>query len=340
MSVAEKITSDKNSDFTPDVVILANNLDRFNGFAAFLQKNGFPCQVYSTVEFSQFENTKPDTVFYISFNFTGANPIALAHDLEQRLGMTCIVFAESDDFQTAAKLSSAKMTQTLQHPYTQKNFLMGLQTIVKKRKAEQEKEKRRLSHQRHEQQQKSVTDGGVIVQKGQAQEATSATVIHGAAKPSISMVQEGVSAETKASVIAGEKAQSHMVVQHADPLPRNSRQLNSLEEEKDHHKYFSENQTSPRSPRPLSTIKASASVKNQNKANSESEASASIHAPEPNQEMEQARTAPANKEFDWEGLQKSMDQQFMDHKWAIFGVSLFGILICCYCLYQMILMGH
>lgn len=332
MSVAEKITPDIPPEFTPDVVILANDLERFSGFAAFLQKNGFACQVFNSVEFSQFENTKPDTIFYISFNFSGANPITLAQDLEQRLGMTCIVFAESDDFQTAAKLSSAKMTQTLQHPYTQKNFLMGLQTIVKKRKAEYEKEKRRQSHHRQEQQQKTVTDGGVIVQKGIAQEASSATVIQGETKPSISIVQEGIKTETKVAVIAGEKTQSHTIVQHANPLTRKSRQFNALEEEK---------ATPARQPRPLSSnesqdtpqsVVAEPSVKDV----------ARVAVATPSQVIEETQSAPkqGKAEFDWEGLQQSMDQQFMDHKWAIFGVSLLGILICCYCLYQMILMGH
>lgn len=313
------------------VVILANDLERFNLFGAFLTKNGFPCQVFNELQYSQFDSTPTNTVFYISFNFNGAHVIQVTQDLEHRLGMTCIVFAESDDFQTAAKLSSAKMTQTLQHPYTQKNFLMGLQTIVKKRKTELAKEQRRQNHRRADQpleetaaelvtkfsrEKNPIKDNSVIIQEGINLGPTRTTVIPGEEYKSQTVVQEGQQSDSLFAHVKGDKVDAFFTIQHQQELTRNNRQFEPLAKQSQTNGHIQEIQ-----PADISTTHAP----NQ-----------STVAPK---EHEAASPTPVQS-FDWDRLQQTIDAQFMDNRWAILSVSCFGIVICLYCLYQMLTMGR
>ncbi len=90
------------------------------------------------------EPQDPTTVFFVSFNLKSQPAIDLGKALEKKF--SCIVFAEETGTQNAAKLGSAKFNQTLQHPYTEKNFVMAVQTIVKNRKAQWEKDERKRIH--------------------------------------------------------------------------------------------------------------------------------------------------------------------------------------------------
>ena len=137
-----RLSEDIEAEFNPLVVIIASQPDRYSKFAEHLLKNGFKAEVYSDSVASLTEQPKPGTIFFVSFNLTSEDPAALAKTIESHHNV-CIVFAELEGFDTAAKLSSAKMTQTLQHPYTEKNFLMAVQTIVKKRKVQHEKNLRK-----------------------------------------------------------------------------------------------------------------------------------------------------------------------------------------------------
>jgi hypothetical protein len=137
-----KLSNDIEAEFNPLVVIVAEDPIRFESFAGVLIKNGFRCEVHVNPPTDEIESPKPGTVFFVSFNLKTADPGFVAKWIEEKQS-TCIVFAEHEGFDTAAKLSSAKMAQTLQHPYTSRNFLMAVQTIVKKRKVQHEKELRK-----------------------------------------------------------------------------------------------------------------------------------------------------------------------------------------------------
>ena len=140
-----KLSDDIEAELHPHVVIVANDSEKYAKFASHLEKNGFPCQVFTALPAELAESPRQGTIFFTSFNLRLADPIATARAVEQKLNMVCIVFAELEGFETAAKLSSAKMSQTLQFPYTEKNFLMAVQTIVKKRTVQHEKNLRKLS---------------------------------------------------------------------------------------------------------------------------------------------------------------------------------------------------
>lgn len=144
MAAEELYLSDNiDAEFNPKVAILCNDSIRFEAYAEHLWKNNYPCQVYNSPDDNVFNSPEPGTIFFISFNLKSGDAVALSKRLEQAHHMTCIVFAEVQGVDTAAKLSSAKLTQTLQHPYTEKNFLMAVHTVVKKRKAQHEKNLRK-----------------------------------------------------------------------------------------------------------------------------------------------------------------------------------------------------
>ncbi|MES2962679.1 MAG: hypothetical protein V4760_02235, partial [Bdellovibrionota bacterium] len=132
-------------EFDPLVVIVADDRARYESFAAHLVKNGFKCELHDELPESLLESPVPGTIFFVSFNLKTSDASLLARRIEQKNNL-CIVFAEQQGIETAAKLSSAKLTQTLQHPYTEKNFTMAVQTIVKKRRVQLEKDLRKQSH--------------------------------------------------------------------------------------------------------------------------------------------------------------------------------------------------
>ncbi|MEK7356600.1 MAG: hypothetical protein AAB250_09135 [Bdellovibrionota bacterium] len=139
-----KLSENIEAEFNPLVVIVAEDPERYSSFASHLLKNGFKCEVHDHLPETFIERPTPGTVFFVSFNLKSYDATLLARRIEQKNNI-CIVFAEHEGFDTAAKLSSAKMSQTLQHPYTEKNFLMAVQTIVKKRKVQHEKDLRKQS---------------------------------------------------------------------------------------------------------------------------------------------------------------------------------------------------
>ncbi len=183
---------DNQVDPNPHAIIVCNDLEKYAEFAALLEKNGYPAR---TVQNMPEEVPRPGTVYFVSFNLQSTNAVFLAKQIESQ-GMICIVFAEEPGVQTAAKLSSAKMTQTLQHPYTQKNFVMAVQTIVKNRKAQFEKDLRKKQHdERLKSQQKTsgpAANAGIIIQEGAKQVTDdSAKVFKGESSENFSATQSG-----------------------------------------------------------------------------------------------------------------------------------------------------
>ncbi len=181
-------------ELNPHVVIIANDLERFAEFAALLEKKGFPCR---TLRAFPDETARAGTVYFLSFNLQSTPAIPLGKKIEQ-LGMACIVFAEEVGVQTAAKLSSAKMSQTLQHPYTEKNFVMAVQTIVKNRKAAFEKDERKRQYDErlraNQKNSKLMTDAGLIIQEAPEQITDdSARVFKNDASKSFFAIQQGPS---------------------------------------------------------------------------------------------------------------------------------------------------
>lgn len=141
-----RLSKDLDAEFNPHVVIIANDHERFQRFADHLTAKGFPSVALTTAEDAAVSEPRPGTVFYVSFNLKVGDVPTIVRLIEQTNGMVCIVFAEEEGTKTAAKLSSAKFTQTLQNPYTEKNFLMAMQTVVKNRKAQHEKNLRKQAH--------------------------------------------------------------------------------------------------------------------------------------------------------------------------------------------------
>lgn len=191
-----KLSADLEAEFSPHAAILANNRGKFDAFAVYLERNGFPAKVYDSLRDPDLVNPRAGTVFFVSFNLNGSDVASTVRLIEENLHMTAVVFAEKEDFKTAASLSSAKMSHTLQHPYTEKNFLMAMQNIVKKRRAEHEKELRKQTvHDRRKGAatvEPDVKKPSFIIQKGAAGEGGAGTqVIKGDAEKVKSIIQEG-----------------------------------------------------------------------------------------------------------------------------------------------------
>ncbi|HMN69347.1 MAG TPA: hypothetical protein PKC28_12470 [Bdellovibrionales bacterium] len=186
-----KLSDDIDGELNPHVVILANDSVRFQTFKAHLEKNSYPTQILNSAEDPMLQSPRAGTVVFVSFNLKAANAIGVTKRLEQQLGLNCVVFAEAEGVDTAAKLSSAKMTQTLQFPYTEKNFTMAVQTLVKKRKAQHEKNLRKQNFmerqkQKGEAQNNRIETGGVFVQKSAPQIETGGTRVFEGAAPTAS----------------------------------------------------------------------------------------------------------------------------------------------------------
>lgn len=309
-----------NAELHPHVVIFANDVDNYGVFSQYLCENDFPSQIFADPNEFTFNDLRPGTVFFISFNLKSTDVTALVRRIE-KMRMYCIVFAENEDFQTAAQLGSAKMPQTLQYPYTQKNFLMAMQTLVRKRKEQFEKEIRQRQH--HERQKgpkleaaeakndgprlfKSDSenkDSGFIIQEGIENHARTTTHIQGDAAPAIASIMQ-----------KGTKGSSFFIIQKGEAPPEPTQReplLRVANTKKAHAEETLQYGPLKEDPTPTSQPSAALQV-----------------APK----EEQARKAP-EAEFTRNREYKSLRAELMGEYWAILAVVAVGTAVCGYCLY-------
>ncbi len=299
------MNTEQELDLKPHAVIVANDITRFADFAAFLEKNGFPCQTVQALDEVQ---SRPGSVYFLSFNLLSEPAVNVAKKIEQTPGHVCIVFAEEPGVQTAAKLSSAKMSQTLQHPYTEKNFLMAVQTIVKKRKAQFEKDLRKRQHEERMKARitKSVTekDHGIIIQE--APEGLTDSSVR---------IFKADAAEMFSEIQSGAHAKSFFIIQEGPTI------IGASERE------AVEKVTMKR----LEMASEPASVKRKS-------FETKVHQESPDKSDEAPQTKSVSQFAATERTPKSPPayERPMSHFWAVLGVCLVGSAICLYCVYQIL----
>jgi hypothetical protein len=286
-----------------EIVILANDTGRFASYSAHLLQNGFPCRVLTALPD---EAPLAGTVYFVSFNLNSQPATAIAKKLEQA-GMACIVFAEEAGVQTAAKLSSAKMSRTLQHPYTEKNFLMAVQTIVKNRKAQSEKDERKRQHdERLKARMKAaegVKDHGIIIQEAPERLADKGAMVFKMDAP-----------EPQTLVQAGGRSHDFFVIQEGAKAAGGNRReaLASVPAEKASRpetEAVHENSVAPK--------------KTFIVAVKEEAAPAAASPAVPAAPLSLSPRAPAR-------------EATMNQFWAVFGMCMIGSAVCLYCLYEII----
>lgn len=299
-----KSPADIEAELHPHVVIFANSLERFGQYSEFLSSNGYPAQFHQFPVESALNSPREGTVYFVSFNLKSTDPLVLSKQIELNLKMTCIVFAEDEGIGTATQLSSAKMTQTLQHPYTQKNFLMAMQTIVKKRKEDFEKEMRQKNHRETRQfkmrAENEIKTDGVYIQKGPEAMAAPSTLIKGDGKQMAKMILQQAS-----------QGKGFFVIQDAVSPVGKSRTLNVA---------GSKN---------LATTPAEAM---------KAEDPAVISTPQIQRPEALEELIPADRVLHQPKATayKSMREELMSEYWAILAMLFLGISICCYCLYEIL----
>lgn len=318
MAAAEiKLSDNTDAELHPHVVIIANDLERFAAFSSLLEKNGFPCQI---TQDTKIESPRPGTVYFVSYNLKTTNSIEVAKYIEQQLRLHCIVFAEEEGVQTATKLSSAKMTQTLQYPYTEKNFLMAMQTIVKNRKAQHEKDLRKKQHEERLRAQMNsssaikAADPGLIIQKGIEQMGPDATtVFKGEGHEQFMLVQKGPATESFFAIQEGAK-----------PAPTAAREVTQPE--------INKRSAMGESSVPAKNRGHDLTLVRENAANSEPGAVTELAGAPPAKEAQAARGsfAPSNANKFERG------ERPMSEVWAIVITCLVGSIVCLYCIYQIL----
>lgn len=299
-----KSPADIEAELHPHVVIFANSLERFGQYSEFLSGNGYPTQFHQFPVESALNSPREGTVYFVSFNLKSTDPLVLSKQIELNLKMTCIVFAEDEGIGTATQLSSAKMTQTLQHPYTQKNFLMAMQTIVKKRKEDFEKEMRQKNHRETRQfkmrAENEIKTDGVYIQKGPKAMAAPSTLIKGDGKQMAKMILQQAS-----------QGKGFFVIQDAASPVGKSRTLNIAGSKK------------------FAPVPTDVTKKNDSAAVI---LTPNIQDPEAAEEATPADGVLQPKAT----VYKSMREELMSEYWAILAMLFLGISICCYCLYEIL----
>lgn len=312
------MSSEQELDLKPHAVIVANDITRFAEFAAFLEKNGFPCQ---NVQALNEVKSRPGSVYFLSFNLMSEPAVNAAKKIEQTPGHVCIVFAEEAGVQTAAKLSSAKMSQTLQHPYTEKNFLMALQTIVKKRKAQFEKD---LRKRQHEDRMKArmvnsipEKDHGVIIQEA-PENLTDSTV----------RVFKTDAAEMYSEIQSGAHAKSFFIIQEGPKTVGGSEREAMEKVTIKRLKMAPEHTTVKRKFDASEEVQSSPEELDEAAQSTKSVIKLAV-VPEKDENSPKAANERTPKS-------PPAYERPMSHFWAVLGVCLVGSAICLYCVYQIL----
>lgn len=210
MESEEKLITEE--DLKPSVIIAANDLSTFNSYETALEKAGFHCVLYSSIDEVMDEIVdRLGSVVFLSSNLKGADIKDSVHTLTETLHVDCIVFAEKTDTQTATLLSSAGFPKTIQRPFSEKNFVMAVLTISKERRQLKDKQERKLRHQQRMEANKVNNDSPV-------KEATSAEVLHfsGPEDEASSLeVMEGEDQRNSAEVFHGERESVQMTHFHS-----------------------------------------------------------------------------------------------------------------------------
>jgi len=339
-----KLSADTEAEFNPHVVIIANDPEKFQDFAELLSKSGFPAQVIMHPESELLHNPRPGTIFYVSFNLKATESVTLARRIEQQLGLHCIVFAEQEGTETAAKLSSAKMSHTLQFPYTKKNFLMAVKLLVNQRKAQFEKDKRQqnMKERRKGAAEHNLVFPGendaVIIQKGQAQSATQTKVIKGDGRAAQVLHARGIKTQSFSFVNKGNSGETTVIIQNSEPALQAKARPLALE-------------------KPVSTAQVQAAepaVQSPQKNHqppvfalkpilTEAKTQALASEPSPTQPLtadQENKVEIASAPAAIKSAASANQSQYSNETfWAILVTAFLGSLICLYCLYQILWNG-
>lgn len=163
MSAANEILQPLSpSELHPIVIIATAQVEEYSHFQQAIKEAGFRCDILANPqEAIQLSSLHPGSVVFISWELANTDIKSFANQLHLQCASTSIIFAEQDNVQTRAEITSAGFSRTIQPPFSQKNFVMAVQKIVAERNEENEKRLRKINH--HQRMQPPVEEAPPMV---------------------------------------------------------------------------------------------------------------------------------------------------------------------------------